>query len=404
KNLSTRFSRKNDDYNQFFKMYNVRLDRMSKYLLDAIKKKWGDKYPICKLYKLAEEDEDICVVIGTLFKDQKLKPSVLKQLAESNQLMPQPITNRFTDESDVLYLEDELQRFQLEGILNKELLVTGITCALLGRNKGDGKFEVIDYTFADYRPQIERPLMNSNVYVVLLSGLDLSHLEKSSLSIRLLVNWLSGYLGDINEVCTADITRVVIAGNSVKTSSDDEQMKFTMIVHSSQKSDVVDAIKILDAFLLELCQVIDVDLMPGRNDPSNYVLPQKGLHHCLFPQSKLYKSFNRVTNPYECEINGIRLLGSSGEPISDILKFSEYAEPIDVLENCLKWNHIAPTAPDTLACFPFYDNDPFIIEDCPHVFFAGNQKKFATKLAKGAEGQVTRLICIPEFSSTFTAA
>ncbi|GJQ85442.1 hypothetical protein Trydic_g23867 [Trypoxylus dichotomus] len=362
KNLSSRFSRKNDDYNnQFFKIYNVRLDRMTKYLLEAIKKKWGEQYPICKLYKLSEENDDICIVIGTLFKDQKLKPSILKQLAESNQLMPQPILNRFTDETDLLYIEDELQRFQLEGVLNREFVVTGITCALLGRDKGDGKFEVIDYTFANYRPQIEKPIIENDVYVVLLSGLDLSHLEKSSLSIRLLVNWLSGFLGDINGVCTTEIARVIIAGNSVKTASDDGQMKFTMSVHSHQKNEVVDAIKTLDMFLLELCQVIDVDLMPGCNDPSNFVLPQKSLHHYL-------------------------------------------VEPIDALENCLKWNHMAPTAPDTLACYPYYDNDPFIVEDCPHVFFAGNQKKFETKLVAGSDGQVIRLVCVPEFSSSFTAA
>lgn len=123
RNLSSRFSRKTDDYNnQFYKIYNIRLDQMNKYILEAIKTKWGDKYRICKLYKLAEENDDICVVIGTLFKDQKLKPSVLKQLAESNQLMPQPILAHCTDESDVLYIEDELQRFQLEGNRNDLIL------------------------------------------------------------------------------------------------------------------------------------------------------------------------------------------------------------------------------------------------------------------------------------------
>lgn len=422
KNLSSRFSRKTDDYNnQYYKIYNVRLSQMNVYLLEAIKRKWGDRFPVCKLYKLAEENEDICVVIGTLFKDQKLKPSVLKQLAESAQLMPQPILNHFTDDSDVFYIEDELQRFQLEGLANGKQLVTGITCALLGRDKGNGKFSVIDYTYADYRPQIERPILQNDMYVVLVSGLDLFHLEKSSLSVRLFSNWLSGYLGDINGINTEDIVRLIIAGNSVKTSSENEQVNFTMNVNINLSNDSIEAVRTLDSFLFELCQVINVDLMPGCKDPSNFVLPQKCFHHCLLPKSILYKTLNRVTNPYECEINGVRMLGTSGEPISDILKYSDITEPIEVLENCLKWNHLAPTAPDTLSCYPYYDSDPFILDDCPHILFCGNQEKFHTKIVQGiliqvyyhcksnfdlflgAGGQNVRLICVPEFSTSFTA-
>lgn len=383
-NLSDRFSRKSDDYHsQYFKIYNVRLEKMTKYLLEAIEKKWGTQYPVCKLYRLSEEAEDVCVVIGTLFKDQKLKPSVLKQLAESNQLMPQPILNHYTDESDILYIEDELQRMKLEGVADMGLLVTGMTCTFLGRDKGDGKFEVIDYAYAGYRPQVDRPFLEKDVYLLLVSGLNLSHIEKSALSIRLLVNWISGALPIINNIDTTEIARVIIAGNSIRTSCEDEEVKFTMSVRNNHNDDVVDAVKRLDLFLTELVQVIDVDLMPGQNDPSNFVLPQKCFHHCMFPKSVPYKTLNRVTNPYECNIGGVRILGSSGEPILDILRYSDIVEPIEALENCLKWGHMAPTAPDTLACYPYYDNDPFVIENCPHVLFAGNQKKFDTKVVRG---------------------
>lgn len=74
--------------------------------------------------------------------------------------------------------------------------------------------------------------------------------------------------------------------------------------------------------------------------------------------------------------------------------------------------------------------DPFIIETCPHVYYAGNQKKFASRLVKGeyaacvkqqpldlekqmiislcvyppgSAGQQVRLICIPKFSETGAA-
>ena len=32
------------------------------------------------------------------------------------------------------------------------------------------------------------------------------------------------------------------------------------------------------------------------------------------------------------------------------------------LEETLEWRHMAPTAPETLGCYPFVTEDPFIIE------------------------------------------
>jgi hypothetical protein len=36
-----------------------------------------------------------------------------------------------------------------------------------------------------------------------------------------------------------------------------------------------------------------------------------------------------------------------------------------------------------VGCYPYVKNDPFIINDTPHVFFAGNQPKFETHLYQG---------------------
>jgi len=41
-------------------------------------------------------------------------------------------------------------------------------------------------------------------------------------------------------------------------------------------------------------------------------------------------------------------------------------------------------------------------EDCPHVYFVGNQEKYETRLAKGSNGQVVRLIAVPAFDKTRT--
>lgn len=94
------------------------------------------------------------------------------------------------------------------------------------------------------------------------------------------------------------------------------------------------------------------------------------------------------------------LLGTSGQNLDDIDLQSTIDNRVQILENCLKWNVIAPTCPDTLSktssfdfpirspeigsgCYPYVKNDPFIITETPHVFFAGNQPQFETHLHQG---------------------
>lgn len=41
-----------------------------------------------------------------------------------------------------------------------------------------------------------------------------------------------------------------------------------------------------------------------------------------------------------------------------------------------------------------------MIEDCPHVFFVGNQPRFDTTVIEGPLGQQVRMIAIPRFRQT----
>jgi DNA polymerase delta subunit 2 len=78
-----------------------------------------------------------------------------------------------------------------------------------------------------------------------------------------------------------------------------------------------------------------------------------------------------------------RFLGTSGQNINNLERFMNVDNMLELAENTLHWRHLAPTAPDQLHCYPFYDYDPFIIERCPHVYFIGNQKELKTKLIHG---------------------
>ncbi|CAH1163301.1 unnamed protein product [Phaedon cochleariae] len=399
-NTSQIFLNKKYDYNkQYCSIYLARLQEMEVLLMERVSSKWGDKYPIGKLHKLSDENTEKCVVIGTLFKDQKLKPSILKQLTEPSVIVN---TIHFTDGSDKLFIEDEIQRFELLGSIDLKYVVTGISCALLGTSMGKGKFMVNDYLFPGYRNQVERPIFNDSAFVIFLSGIDFIHHEHYMPNLQLLSCWISGMLGDVDIV--SKVTRIIIAGNSIKSSSEKHNPEISIITRRTESTETIEAVASFDKFLSQLCQLVDIDLMPGENDPSNHILPQREMHHCMFPLSTIFKSLHCVTNPYSFSLDGLKILGTSGQPVRDIMRYSEITESIDAMESCFKWSHLAPTAPDTLGCFPCYDKDPFIIEECPHVFFSGNQKEFSTKMILGEEGQKVRLISIPEFSKTFEAA
>lgn len=81
-------------------------------------------------------------------------------------------------------------------------------------------------------------------------------------------------------------------------------------------------------------------------------------------------------------------------------RYSDLEDRGLILEKLLQWRHLVPTAPDTLAAYPFTQADPFILTDAPHVLFAGNQPAFATRLVEGPAGQRVRCVAVPRFAST----
>ena len=160
----------------------------------------------------------------------------------------------------------------------------------------------------------------------------------------------------------------------------------------------VDAIRTLDDTLIQLAACVDVDVMPGQHDPATHALPQQPLHHCMFPQASRYPTLQCATNPYQMSVDGVHFLGTSGQPILDMYKYSVSEDHMKMLESTLEWGHIAPTAPDTLGCYPYKDTDPFIMDETPHVYFAGNMSEFGQKIHEGPAGQRVLLITVPRFS------
>ena len=226
----------------------------------------------------------------------------------------------------------------------------------------------------------------------------------TSLAMQLMIDYIGGHVGsDEEQGYGATVGRVIVAGNSVQlpklsTSSLSKRPS------REQQDSLAQPLHQLDVALAQLAAAVPVDVMPGGCDPATHALPQQPLHACLFPHSTRHSGFSCVTNPHDAALKGVRIVGHAGQPTDDLQRCSTTRDPLALLESTLRWQHMAPTAPDTLACYPFCDTDPFILDSCPHVYFTANQSEFATKLVKGEQGQEVRLISVPSFATTGTIA
>lgn len=95
------------------------------------------------------------------------------------------------------------------------------------------------------------------------------------------------------------------------------------------------------------------------------------------------------------------ILATSGQPLNDMCKYVPTAPTtrLNLAEATLKWRHIAPTAPDTLWCHPFFTIDPFIMAETPDIYAIGSQPRFATRLVKEGKRR-SRVILVPSFAQT----
>ena len=73
---------------------------------------------------------------------------------------------------------------------------------------------------------------------------------------------------------------------------------------------------------------------------------------------------------------------------------------LDLLECMMKWQNIAPTAPDTLWSYPFKDRDPFVLDEWPHIFVVGNQPQFGRRDFVVDDKTVIKIIAVTVFSKT----
>jgi DNA polymerase delta subunit 2 len=169
----------------------------------------------------------------------------------------------------------------------------------------------------------------------------------------------------------SQISRLIIAGNSIAL--DNEAVSHDIIgnTRKAHKKYGYDSSAYnpaptahLDNFLAALLPSLPITLIPGYTDPANVSLPQQPIHSAMFPQARTFGPipptdgqakqigwFDTVTNPWDGEIEGWKVLGTGGQNVDDVFKYVESEDRLGMLEAMCRWRCCAPTAPDTLCKF-----------------------------------------------------
>ncbi|KAG2422561.1 hypothetical protein HXX76_015941 [Chlamydomonas incerta] len=425
-NLDGRFRASKRTYErQYAQLYFSRLMLLKNVMRNRVEQLWPGM-PVCSILEVQEGKE--VAVIGTIYKNMKLKPSILDEYTKDRGLKAALGAANFCADDDGVVMEDDGARMVLsvatpgtmaaaavelpgwapgDGPLAVQELVTGLVLAVRGVHEPGGDFFVSAVAFAGLAPNpgpLPHPLplplpaapsadaaaaiaaaRPGDKYLALVSGLGLGGGRADMLATQLAAEWLGGSLGSpAEQQLAAQVVRLVVAGGGLGQLEGLAGAAATAPganpYNRSAQVVALQPVRDLDLLLAELAAALPVDVMPGAEDPANVALPQQPMHRCLFPAAAAHGSLVRATNPHEFECGGVRLLGTSGQNVDDVAKYCGLRDRLDLMQRTLACRHLAPTAPDTLTCYPFTDDDPFILASTPHVYFVGNQPEFATRL------------------------
>ncbi|CCD23940.1 DNA-directed DNA polymerase delta subunit POL31 NDAI_0C02800 [Naumovozyma dairenensis CBS 421] len=415
-------SYKGRDYNsQFYHIYKYRLDTFKERVTKECVKRWDNGFKlkgrsVIKKEKVLDiQGNEPCWCIGTIYCEMKYKPNILEEVTNDTYGAPD-IVKSYTDleGSDEIMLEDESGRVLLVGdYIRSTPFITGTVIGILGMEADAGTFQVLDICYPAALPQ--KPLLldknrKDKGSVALVSGININSKSPGhALRLQLLQEYLMGRL-DSNDERVSKIGKLIICGNSVDFNAREET-----------PGDLANSLAEFGKFLGNSLQSISIDLMPGVKDPSARALPQQPFNKALFSEAlRPYfdkvnnKLLNLVTNPYQFNINDVDLLTVSGQSVNDIHKYvipmknnsldetpkEDIEHRLDLMECTMKWQNIAPTAPDTVWCYPFKEEDPFVLKEWPHVYIVANQPEYGTRDLTLNDGVNVKIISVPEFSKT----
>ena len=203
---------------------------MKPHVREVAEMKWDKDHNLTYVNNILDtKPNQATVIIGTLFKEQPLKPSILKNLLGT--LGTRKFKNgQYISEDDYAVLEDNSGRVRIKKneVFNPEKFVTGSIIALKGIVDVKGFFEVKDYCFAGIPfqsiPRSVNIIQKRGIYeglegrefVAFVSGLEFGE-PGDIISSELLLRFFRGELmasADSLKL-VSNISRVIICGNSI---------------------------------------------------------------------------------------------------------------------------------------------------------------------------------------------
>jgi DNA polymerase delta subunit 2 len=141
---------KNKEILQYATFYWLRLQSIKPHVKEVAEIKWEKDHNLNYVNNILDTKPNLnTVIIGTLFKEQALKPSILKNLLGT--LGTRKFKNgQYISEEDYAVLEDMSGRVRIKKneVFNPLHFVTGSIIALKGIVDVKGFFEVKDFCYA----------------------------------------------------------------------------------------------------------------------------------------------------------------------------------------------------------------------------------------------------------------
>ncbi|KAI6179677.1 hypothetical protein M3Y98_00636100 [Aphelenchoides besseyi] len=283
-----------------------------------------------------------------------------------------------------LFIENDFQRLELDGNVEQNHLVGGYVVGLFGELSEDGKrFTVEQLLFPELSSSVPWPTLEKDIYVMFLSDLGLKHRMGLNASIMWTMLQLFDWLEKEDKKIGRDF--------------DDEEDRF------SSSYDLGSTVYEQAGWIFaRLAKYADgSDLIPGLHDDMWSCWPQIPLEKTSFGRFANANFFHTKTNPYSFTIDGVNFLGTSGQNLTDLRKYTCGQSVEKLMMQMIKASHICPTSPKTIEEYSFEDRDPFILDEIPHVFFAGNQDRHFCKTVEFENGARTVLLTIPRFQDNY---
>jgi len=381
-------------WSQYNSLYGVRLQKLRGLVLEQARLLWGGMLEPGAFqaditgYRQSSQGQEV-VLVGVVFRSLEERSNII-ELYRNNKIGGVPSDEcvgynapKLCSDSDELFLEDHVMRVQLEvpGELRARL-ATGLVVAVRGAADADGHFKTSAMCLARVPSPAPLPAPEASTgrYLALVSGLGGNPDGGADEDLKAARAKCAEFLRSGN------VHHVVVCGG-------------TLTGLSKDKDGAREALEEADALLAGIAEKVPVHVLPGRGEPTSMSLPQMPLHPHLFKRVQAHRhNFKAVSNPHSCSVGGVKLLGHSGQPIEDLMRCTSIPTPLEALLTTLEALHLAPTAPDTLATQPFTEADPFVIDEVPHVLFAGGCAQAAHEWRPSSRGEGgTICVCVPAF-------